>query len=128
MKVGESRLFAEFTCVQSKESQFNKYNQMCIVGTTAILISLLFNVVIRYLFQGTKLTVIDWDLATVTASDYAVEIDIRKASYENWKKEKYEGAGGVPETNPDKSPALALKEQIEKEICFNLDEFAEKVG
>ena len=101
---------------------------MCMVGSTAILISLLFNVVIRYLYQGTKLTVIDWDMATVTAGDYAVEIEITKESYENWKNTKYEGPDGVLATQPDKSPALALKEHMMKEICFNLDDFADKVG
>ena len=105
-----------------------KYDQMRLIGTTAILISLLYTVMIRYLYQGTKLKVIDWDMATVTASDYAVEIDITKEAYKRWMTEKYECAGGVLETNPDKSPALALKEQIISEINFNLDDYADKVG
>jgi len=101
---------------------------MCLISITAIAIAFLFNVTIRYLFQGTKLMVIDWDMATVTAGDYAVEIEISKAAYMKWKNETYEADGGILATNPDKSPALALKEHIIEEICRNLDEFAEKVG
>ena len=111
-KPGDSRLFVQFTCEQSAENQSMKYNQMCLISGTAILIALLFTVTMRYLFQGGKITKIDWDMATVTAGDYSVEIDIYKENYDEWMKNSYEAANGILENNPDKSPALALKETL----------------
>ena len=67
---------------------------------------------------------IDWDMATVTAGDYTVEFDLEKDDYDKWKKDFYEE---IFANNPDKSPALALKEHIIDEICKNMDKYAASV-
>ena len=63
---------------------------MCFVSATAILVAFLFTILIRYLFQGGKMKKIDWDMATVTAGDYSVELDIETEDYHKWKAESYE--------------------------------------
>jgi len=100
---------------------------MCLLGATSILIALLFTITIRYLFQGNKIKKIDWDMATVTASDYTVEINIKKTDYEKWKRDVYEAEGGILERMPDLSPALALKEHMIEEITTNLDEYVARI-
>ena len=95
-----------------------KYNQMCLICATAIAIAFIFTITIRYLYQGGKMQKIDWDMATVTAGDYTVEFDLEKEDYDKWKKDFYEE---IFANNPDKSPALALKEHIIEEICKNMD-------
>mmetsp|Transcript_33793 Transcript_33793/g.44587 ORF Transcript_33793/g.44587 Transcript_33793/m.44587 type:complete len:597 (-) Transcript_33793:841-2631(-) len=100
-----------------------KYNQMCLISATAIAIALLFTVAMRYLYQGNKITKIDWDMSTVTAGDYSVELEISKEQYLAWKATHYEGENGVLATDPDKSPAIALKEFLIAEITQNLDEY-----
>lgn len=47
---GSSHLFIQYTCVQSEETLATKYNRMCLVSATAILIAFLFTITIRYLF------------------------------------------------------------------------------
>ena len=116
----ESRLFMEYTCEQSNENMDMKYNQMCLVSATAILIALLFTITIRALFQGGKIERISWDMSTVTAGDYTVEIEILKDSYDEWKNGNYQD---IFSENPEISPAFALKEHMMAEIRKNLDDF-----
>lgn len=75
-KSNDSRIFIQFTCEQSKESLNTKYNQMCLAVSIAVFIAMFFTITIRYLYQGGKITQIEWDMSTVTAGDYTVEFDI----------------------------------------------------
>ena len=75
-----------------------------------ILIAFLFTITLRYLFQGGKITQLDWDMSTVTAGDYTVEFMITKENYSTWKEMVYEAPGGPKEK--EISPALALKEHL----------------
>ena len=84
-----SRLFLQYTCEQSLENQTMKYNQMCLISASAILIALLFTILMRKLYQGGKMQKIDWDMATITAGDYTAELPISLASYNEWKTEHY---------------------------------------
>ena len=49
-KPGDSRLFVQYTCIQDEANQDLKYNQMCLISATAVLIALLFTITMRYLF------------------------------------------------------------------------------
>jgi len=61
---------------------------------------------------------IDWDMATITAGDYTVEMEISEENYIYWKNNSYQR---IKEQNRDISPALALKMHIISEIEANLD-------
>ena len=86
----QSRLFVQYTCNQPTENLQMKYNQMCLVMSSACIIALLFTITIRWLYQGGKMKQIDWDMSTVTAGDYTVEFTIDREGYDDWKKYKYE--------------------------------------
>lgn len=86
-----------------------------------ILIAFLFTITLRYLFQGGKITQLDWDMSTVTAGDYTVEFMITKDNYNTWKEMNYEVAGGPKERQI--SPALALKEFLIEQIEEILDRY-----
>ena len=45
-------LFVQYNCIQSEASQESKYEKMCIVVSSAVLIAFLFTIVIRWLYQG----------------------------------------------------------------------------
>ena len=62
---------------------------MATVAFICCLISYLFTIALRYLFQGGKIQQIEWDMATVTAGDFAVEIDIDPTSYGTWYTSVY---------------------------------------
>lgn len=104
---GDSRLFIQYTCEQSLDSQHLKYNQMCLAVATATLIAFLFTIAIRYMYQGGKMKQIDWDMSTITAGDYSVEFTIPRDAYDQWKSQFYLAPGGPKESNI--SPALAFK-------------------
>ena len=83
--------------------------------STACLTSLLFVLVLQWLYKGGKIQQLEWDISTVTAGDYTVEFDIPAAAYRRWYEDVYKQSGG--EYDQGYSPALSLKrtmcEQIE---------------
>lgn len=95
---------------------------MCLAVGTAVLISFLFLIMIRYLYQGGKMKQIEWDMSTVTAGDYAVEFPISRENFETWKKMHYDSEGGLKETGV--SMAIGLKKYLTEQIEEILDTWA----
>lgn len=118
-QTAESRFFVQYTCVQSEDEQAAKYSQLCLAVSTAILISFLFLIMIRYLYQGGKMKQIEWDMSTVTAGDYTVEFPISRENFDEWKRMHYDNAGGLKETNV--SMAIGLKIYLTEQIEELLD-------
>lgn len=118
----DSTLFVQFTCIQAPADQQQKYSQVALAVATGVVICLLFTVSIRAMYQGGKITQIEWDVTTVTAGDFAVEFTIFKDKYLEWKDNVYEAAGGPMETKKQ-APAFALKIQMKEEIEKHLDDW-----
>jgi len=76
------------------------------------LICFLFTVSIRYMYQSGKIKQLEWDMSTITAGDYTVEINITRNSYDNWKNDHYYHHLESSDPAEQKSPALYLKEHI----------------
>ena len=119
----ESTIFVQFTCVQAEADQALKYEQMALTVGTACLIALLFTISMRMQYQGGKIQQLEWDMSTVTAGDFAVEMPITKAAYDQWKDEVYRAPGGPFERQI--APALALKETLVGEIEEKLQRWIE---
>jgi len=83
---------------------------------------MLFSVSIRKMYQGGKIVQIEWDVATVTAGDYAVCFEINEPNYLAWKNNEYRAPGGGFEAG--EAPALALKKHMKKEIEEKVKEWA----
>jgi len=81
------------------------------VECLAIFVAFLFLVIVKYLYSGTALEKVKWDLATVTAGDYTMEWKFNPEDYKKWEARKPQG---VPE-------ALAFKQDVEKEIIKALN-------
>lgn len=94
---------------------------MNLAVATGLLICFLFTVSIKQQYAGGIIQKLEWDVATVTAGDYAVEFPIKAAEYAWWKSEVYRGQGGEFESGV--SPALAFKAYLKKEIETKLDEW-----
>lgn len=110
----------QFTCVQAPAGQQEKYSQVALAVATGVVICFLFTVSIRAMYQGGKITQIEWDVTTVTAGDFAVEFRILKDKYLHWKDHVYEVEGG-PMLTKHQAPAYALKLQMKEEIEKGLD-------
>ena len=117
--VEDATLFVQYTCIQDEASQAQKYDQLALAVATAVLISFLFTVSIRSMYQGGKIQQLEWDMSTVTAGDYSVELPISKDTYMNWKENEYRKPGGDFENQV--APAISLKRQLKKEIEESLD-------
>lgn len=86
----------------------------------ATLIAFLFTVSVRFMYQGGKIQMIEWDCSTVTAGDYTVEFPMKADGYLKWRDDVYEAAGGPMEARGE-APAYALKKQMSQEIEAKLD-------
>ena len=86
---------------------------------TGVLIVLLYTISMRYLFQGSKIQRIEWDMTMVTARDFSTEFPIKQASYDKWKEEVYEAPDGPKEQKVP--PAFALKQDLIEEIEKKMD-------
>lgn len=107
----DSLVFVQFTCVQDVASQHDKFNTLITSESIAILIGLLFYVMIRGLYQGGKLGAVEWDINTVTASDYTVMWEVHAETYEAWDGER--------EADPNSSAVAegyAFKDKIKKDM------------
>jgi hypothetical protein len=95
---------------------------MCVVVSMSTFIGLLFFLFIIYTHSNQKLQQVEWDMATVTVADYAVEFQINPESYQRWYQREYCKVGGDKENKI--APGLSLKshliEFIEKELTNDL--------
>jgi len=54
----------------------------------------LFTIFVRWLYLKGKLNQVEWDMATITAADYTVEMPIKEKSYLAWYQREYMKADG----------------------------------
>jgi hypothetical protein len=77
----QNTLFVQYTCIMSEEEQDVKYKEMCVVVSTGIFVCICFYLFARGTYSAQKLQQVEWDMATVTAADYAVELEIKSEAY-----------------------------------------------
>lgn len=106
--------YAQYTCIQTREVLKDKYFQISTTIAICCLIAYLFTISLRHLYQGDKIRQLEWDMATITAGDYTVELKIDKSHYLRWKESVYKRPGGDFENKV--SPAMSLKNHLIEEI------------
>jgi len=74
-----------------------------------VFISLFFVVYIDYLRNVFKNTFVEWDVKTITAGDYSVELDIPEQMYKNFLSKKYDPLCG-------KTKIAAFRDYIQEEL------------
>lgn len=80
---------------------------LCVNCFFGILTCFLFTILVRWLHLKGKLNQIEWDMNTITAGDYTVEVKIKKSSFKKWFKEDYLKPGG--DHSKEIPPSLSLK-------------------
>ena len=111
----DSRLFVQYTCIQTEPDLSTKFGQLALMEGLAIAISLLFLVQIRRLYQGGKIQQLEWDMATITAGDYTVEWMIKPETYNAWYEKKYLGEDG------GKSKGLSIGYSMKEDLKHYLE-------
>ena len=87
---------------------------------TGVLICLLFFFSIRFKVEEGDVKEQEWDLATITAGDYTVELTITPEMYQLWKSENYDNQPAMRDGRI--APAAALKRYLIDEIEREIDE------
>ena len=64
-----------------KAEQSSKYKSLCTVSFFGIFTCCLFTIFVRWLYMKGKINQVEWDVATITANDYTVEMKIRRSKY-----------------------------------------------
>jgi hypothetical protein len=107
-------MFTQFTCIQSNQEIHDKYKHLCASVAGSVLVAMLFTIMIRSLYYGGKIKLIEWDFATITAGDYTVELPIPEVAYIEWYDNEYKKAGG--DADEGIAPAMSLKTQLKSLI------------
>lgn len=77
-------MFMQYECRPTEDQLHNKYQTVALATATIMLVAFLFTLVVYYLQTTSKLDLLQYDISTVTASDYTVEMDITPAMYKDF--------------------------------------------
>ena len=113
------QLFVQFSCIQTDDQLFTKYSQLSIVVAMACLIAMLFTITLKSLYQGGKIKMLEWDIATITAGDYTVELKVCRDEYRDWYDTQYKTG---EDFSDDVAPAMSFKKHLKKVIEDQLNE------
>ena len=116
----DGTVYLQYTCVMTEDQQYYKYLNLCIIVSLAILICFVFMIFIRWIIIQSKIRQLEWDIATITLSDYSVEFPISKESYLNWYENLYKAPDG--DSGKQVAPSYSLKKFLIKQIEASLND------
>ena len=104
--------FIQHTCEQDVGDQARKYYYISIITILIMLIAFAYIMIVHSQRALTKLELVKYDMSTVTASDFTVELDISREAYQDFLQNHYR-----PKVkNNERSPAMYLKEYLKVKI------------
>ena len=80
-----------------------------IIASLAVFMALFFNIFIDYVKSVEKNLYVEWDVKTITAGDYSVEVDIPAAMFNHFVNEKFD-------STDDRSKATQFRDWFKKEL------------
>ena len=92
----------------------SKYNQLCLIVALGTLSCLIFLIAVRSKVLGNKIALTEWDINTVTLTDYSVELPVDLKGYKHWFNHVFHGPGGDYSKNI--SPGMSLKRHIIRKV------------
>jgi hypothetical protein len=106
-------LFVSYTCEHDKAEQSGKFDSLCLICSITIFIGILFTVKTRLALKQSKIFKVAFNLQSVTAGDYTVEVRLDNGFYDDWYENKY-----LKKYKDDHktSVAMELKKQLKKDI------------
>jgi len=117
-------LFVQYTCIHDIGTLYSRYNAICAIAFTSILMALIFLIWTRYSEKSSNIDVVTYDLATVTAGDYTVEVRFPRTShkdksehspsettYKEWYEDYLKG-----DAKKGISPGISFKQRIVKDL------------
>jgi len=107
-----SLVFVQYSCTQDEGTQHKKWYELSIVACIYLMITVIFSMFIIYMKSLSKLNAIKYDISTVTASDFTIEMDISDEAYKHFLRNEYEPKGKFDYY----SQGLYLKQYLKKKI------------
>jgi hypothetical protein len=90
-----------------------------------------FKIFCHYFWEYAQIMKVDWDLDTITVSDFAVEMDIQKDAYKQWYKKEYKDQYKISRKRDNvdvsvynKAAGEAFKDTLIEQIEANLKDSA----
>lgn len=113
----------QYTCVMSNAQQRGKYFELSVITFCGLMTCFLFTIMTRWLHHKGKINQVEWNMATITAGDYTVEMKIKAKSFKKWHKQEYMKEGG--DHAQEIPSSLSLKKHmiriIEEQLTKDLD-------
>ena len=109
----EAYFFIQTPCIIPEENKTMRLVKGFILSVTAIAIYVFSINSLLNLKSEQKENYIDWDLKTVTAGDYTVELDIKEKSYQHFLQVFYDASNPMPEVMQFR---MFLKDELETRI------------
>jgi hypothetical protein len=84
-----SSFFIQYNCGVGESNIHKKYEDVALVSAVFMFIALLFIVLIHFMLKTSKLEEQRFDMNTITAGDYTVELDITREMYQYFLDSRY---------------------------------------
>eukprot|EP00347_Sterkiella_histriomuscorum_P023421 403334704 len=117
----DAQFFVQYYCTQSHEELSVKREEGALVGAIAVFSCFFFIIMIFYLRQLTQIQKVRWDLDTLTAGDYTVDLNISRDQYQTFVNQHYAKYGNDPQ-------GYALKKYLKFELEQKLTNAVEPQG
>lgn len=69
----------QYTCTVVGDQFKDKYNKIALASATVTFIAFVFGALVYYMQKTSKLDMLDFDMNTITAGDFTVEMDLTKS-------------------------------------------------
>ena len=77
----EASFFVQYYCKQNQQQLMEKFHEGTIIACVSVFCCLFFIVMNFYLRRSTEIKHVEWDVATLTAGDYAVDMKLAPQQY-----------------------------------------------
>lgn len=81
--------FVQYACEMQEEEKFEKYNKVTLSTFCVLMIAVIFILCIWYLQHTVDLGGMQYDVSTIVASDYTVEMDITDDMWKEFEDNAY---------------------------------------
>lgn len=76
-----SKFFFQHTCTVTGDDFKDKYNKVALASATITFIAFCFGALVYYMKKTSHLDQLNFDMNTITAGDFTVEMDFTKGQY-----------------------------------------------
>ncbi|CDW91100.1 UNKNOWN [Stylonychia lemnae] len=105
----DSSFFVQYFCQQTDEQLSVKRQEGAVISAIAVFSCLFFIIMMFYLRQQTQIQKVEWDVETITAGDYTVDLKISQSMYQTFVNQHHQKYAFDPQ-------GYALKKYLKQEI------------